>query len=223
MSKTDSEPIKKPYYLKLGVGMFYLLPVAAFLIASQLEVIDIETILELSQEKPIIITIVITVAALLFFPTNILGITAGFLIHPVLALIITLTGLTLAGLISFYLGRYFFRDFVAATLVYWRQEKLTKILQEPDQQKLTKTALFLRVIPAFPYNLVNYGFALTKIKAGNFLLATILGLLPKTAFNVFLGGAIQKVLFQKEWFFVALFLLSLIVWFSIYKFFKKKP
>jgi uncharacterized membrane protein YdjX (TVP38/TMEM64 family) len=180
--------------------------------------IDAEYLLEYFGNNLAMLALVIIVAAFLFFPTNILSMTTGFLVHPVAAILISLSGLTTAATIAFYLGRYLFRDLLVKIL---GQGKLASLIQENDQKKLIKALLTLRAIPFFPYGVVNYGFSLTKIKAQNFFVGTIFGLLPKTAFNVLFGGSLVGILTGGSLSIIPFFLFALISWFLIYKFLLK--
>ena len=58
--------------------------------------------------------------------------------------------------------------------------------------------LFLRLVPAFPFFLVNLAAALVGVKLRTFILATAIGIIPATFAFAFLGDGLDSVLSAKD-------------------------
>ena len=83
---------------------------------------------------------------------------------------------------AFLVSRYIARDWIEDKLKSprWRR------LDEGVEKRGWKIVAFTRLIPLFPFNLLNYAFGLTKIKFLHFAAATFIFMLPACiAFIVF--------------------------------------
>jgi uncharacterized membrane protein YdjX (TVP38/TMEM64 family) len=58
--------------------------------------------------------------------------------------------------------------------------------------------LFLRLVPAFPFFLVNLAPALVGVKLSTFVLATLIGVIPATFAFAFLGSGLDSVIAAQE-------------------------
>jgi uncharacterized membrane protein YdjX (TVP38/TMEM64 family) len=67
--------------------------------------------------------------------------------------------------------------------------KLSKY-EEAIQQNGFLTVLFLRFVPLFPFNGLNFALGLTSIKARDYILGTLLGIIPGTFAYVFFGDSL---------------------------------
>lgn len=100
---------------------------------------------------------------------------------------------TLGALFAFLVSRYFLHDFV--------QNKFSDRLQTINQKVEKEGAfylLFLRLVPAFPFFLINLVMALTPIKAWTFYWVSQLGMLPATIIYVNAGTQIAKISSVKD-------------------------
>jgi uncharacterized membrane protein YdjX (TVP38/TMEM64 family) len=92
---------------------------------------------------------------------------------------------TLGATVAFLIGRYFARQWVAARLVNYPK---FKAVDEAVSQEGWKIVALTRLSPVFPFNLLNYGFGLTKVGVRDYVLATWAGTLPGTILYVYLGS-----------------------------------
>lgn len=53
--------------------------------------------------------------------------------------------------------------------------------------------LLTRLSPIFPFNLLNYAFGVTGVKARDYVLGSVIGMLPGTLMYVYLGSLITNV------------------------------
>jgi uncharacterized membrane protein YdjX (TVP38/TMEM64 family)/ferredoxin len=131
---------------------------------------------------PVIYILIYTLAPVLLLPGLPLTIAGGILFGPFWGVVYTITGATLGASLAFLVARYLARDWVAAKLT---GPKWAKLDREVEQHGW-KVVAFTRLIPAFPFNLLNYAFGLTKVPFSHYALATFFCMLPAcVAFIVF--------------------------------------
>jgi uncharacterized membrane protein YdjX (TVP38/TMEM64 family) len=131
---------------------------------------------------PAIYILIYTLAPVLFLPGLPITIVGGILFGPFWGVVYTITGSTLGASLAFLTARYLARDWVAAKLTGPKWEKLDREVEQHGW----KVVAFTRLIPAFPFNLLNYAFGLTKVSFTHYLLATFFCMLPACiAFIVF--------------------------------------
>jgi uncharacterized membrane protein YdjX (TVP38/TMEM64 family) len=103
----------------------------------------------------------------------VLTLLGGFLFGSVLGTFFVNIGATSGALLAMFSARYLFRDIV---------ERRWGGRLEPIQRGFAENAfrflLTIRLIPLFPFFLVNLACGLTRIRVGAFLLATSIGILP---------------------------------------------
>jgi uncharacterized membrane protein YdjX (TVP38/TMEM64 family) len=132
----------------------------------------------------------VAVFALLFVATTLvlapdwpLSIAAGF-VYGFWALPIVLVAATGAATLSFLAARYVLRDRVRALLV--GRPRLLAIDRAVAEEGWKIVAL-LRLSPVVPFNLQNYLFGATAVPLMQYVAATGIGIVPGSAFYVYLG------------------------------------
>lgn len=103
----------------------------------------------------------------------ILTLTGGAVFGAVTATLLVNVGATIGATLAFLIARYLFRDWVEARL----GARLAAF-----NAGLAKGAwgylLFLRLVPVFPFFLINLGAGLTQVRLRTYFLATMVGILP---------------------------------------------
>ena len=131
---------------------------------------------------PVIYMLVYTLAPALFLPGLPITIVGGILFGPVWGVVYTITSATAGACVAFLVSRYVARDWVEAKLTGSRWRKLDADVEKHGW----KVVAFTRLIPLFPFNLLNYAFGLTKISFVEYALTTFFCMLPACiAFIVF--------------------------------------
>lgn len=131
---------------------------------------------------PAVYILVYALAPVLFLPGLPLTIAGGILFGPFWGVVYTITGATLGASLAFLTARYLARDWVASKLAGPRWARLDLEVERHGW----KMVAFTRLIPAFPFNLLNYAFGLTGIRFSHYVLATFFCMLPACiAFIVF--------------------------------------
>lgn len=162
---------------------------------------------------PFIYILCFTILPIAFFPVPILALAAGLLFGFLPGTIYTLIGAVLNSAIMFLMAKILAKDAVTNLLQRKLPENWSSFLFNLDEKKGFGIIFILRLIPAMPYNLINYGAGLTPIKFSSYMLATILGILPGTL--VFLNIGNQALNIHKPAFMVSIILLILLTIFSL--------
>jgi uncharacterized membrane protein YdjX (TVP38/TMEM64 family) len=131
---------------------------------------------------PLAFILVYTIAPVLFLPGLPLTVAAGVLFGPFWGVVYSIIGATSGACISFLFNRYFARDLIRSRLNSSRWRNLDKQVAEHGWKIVALT----RLIPLFPFNLLNYAFGLTGIGFVAYAVATFIFMLPGCiAFIVF--------------------------------------
>jgi len=118
------------------------------------------------------------------FPGIILGPVAGLLFGSVIGVILISIASTVGASLAFLIARYFARDAVVRWLS--KNETMRRLDDLTEKQGVFIVAI-TRLVPLFPFTLLNYGFGLTKVSFRTYLFWSWLCMLPWTI--VFVVGA----------------------------------
>jgi pyruvate/2-oxoglutarate dehydrogenase complex dihydrolipoamide dehydrogenase (E3) component/uncharacterized membrane protein YdjX (TVP38/TMEM64 family) len=155
----------------------------------------------------LVIYIIAVVAAV---PGSALTIAAGALFGSVAGTIMVSIGATIGASLAFLISRYFARQ----SMVNWlgSNEKFQRLDRLTEEQGAVIVAL-TRLIPIFPFNLLNYGFGLTSVPFWTYVFWSWLCMLPVTVLYVVGADALTQALArgQVPWFLVAAFLAVLVL------------
>lgn len=133
-----------------------------------------------------VIFIVIYIAACVFLlPGSILTLGAGVVFGLLKGSIAVSVGSTLGATAAFLVGRYLARGWVSTKIA--GNEKF-KAIDEAVAREGWKIVLLTRLSPVFPFNLLNYGFGLTKVTLKHYILASWVGMIPGTIMYVYIGS-----------------------------------
>ena len=168
---------------------------------------------------PLVYILIYTLATVSFLPGSPITIAGGLIFGASLGTLYTVIGATIGASAAFLVARYLGESFVSGIL-----KRTIKKLEEYSD-KLEKegflVVLFLRLIPIFPFNGLNFALGLTKVKFRHYFLATLIGIIPGTFVFNYLGDSLGDLNITKIIIAVILVvLLSLI--YPIYKYLKKK-
>ena len=133
---------------------------------------------------PLLFMAVYAIAAVLFLPGSVLTLAGGALFGPVLGTFYNLTGATIGATLAFLIARYLASAWVA-NKAGGRLKQLIKGVEAEGWRFVA----FTRLVPLFPFNLLNYALGLTRIKLSHYLLATYICMLPATIAFSYLGYA----------------------------------
>jgi len=132
---------------------------------------------------PFIFIFIYALATVLFLPGLILTILAGALFGPFFGTIYTISGATLGATLAFLNARYISYGKIEKMIEGSKLEFIKKSVEEEGW----KFVAFTRLVPLFPFNLLNYSFGLTKIKLSEYIWSSFLFMIPGTLGYVYLG------------------------------------
>lgn len=155
---------------------------------------------EAGPAGPVLFMLVYTLGTVFFLPGSVLTLAGGAIFGPVLGTLYNLTGATLGATLAFLIARY-----LAAGWVERKTGGRLKQLKEGVEGEGWRFVAFVRLVPLFPFNLLNYALGLTRIKLSHYIIASYLCMLPGAIAYTYLGyagreaiaggeGLIQKIM-----------------------------
>lgn len=167
---------------------------------------------------PLIYIVIFAVAPVLLLPGLPITVAGGLAFGPLRGTVYASIGSTLGAGFAFLVARYFARQAV--------QDFLGERWKRVDEGVAEKGWLYVaitRLIPIFPFNLLNYAFGLTRIRFATYLFISWLFMLPGTAAYVVFSASLLDLLKGKTspvfWIGVGLFLAL----FALQYFYRKRP
>lgn len=128
-------------------------------------------------------------ATVLFLPGAVLTLAGGALFGPLWGTLWNLTGATVGAALAFLIARHLGADWVAR-----RAGPRLQRLNEGVASEGWRFVSFVRLVPLFPFNLLNYALGLTRISFLTYLLATWVFMLPGAFAYTWLGHAGREAL-----------------------------
>ncbi len=165
---------------------------------------------------PLVFMAAYALGTVLFLPGSVLTLAGGALFGPVFGTLYNLTGATLGATLAFLVARYLAADW-AERHSGGRIGQIKKGVEEEGWRFVA----FVRLVPLFPFNALNYALGLTRIRLWHYVLASYVCMLPGAIAYTYLGyagreavaggeGLIQKGLLALALLAVAMFLPRLI-------------
>ncbi len=139
---------------------------------------------------PVIFILLYSIAPALFLPGLPLTILAGVIFGPVWGVVYTIIGATIGASIAFLIARYTARDWISGKLTAPRWKKL----DEDVARQGWKVVAFTRLIPLFPFNLLNYAFGLTNVRFSHYVVTSFICMLPATIAFISLSSSLSQLL-----------------------------
>jgi len=149
---------------------------------------------------PLLFILIYALAAVFFLPGSVLTLAGGALFGPVWGTVYNLAGATIGATLAFLVARY-----LASEWVEQKTGGRLKQLKNGVEGEGWRFVAFVRLVPLFPFNLLNYALGLTRIKLSHYVIATFVCMAPAGFAYTYLGyagreavaggeGLIQKIL-----------------------------
>lgn len=119
---------------------------------------------------------------------TILSLSAGALFGPLLGTLYAVSAATIGATLAFLFTRYLLRDAVLRKFGN-KLEKMNKELEERGLNYL----LFLRLVPLFPFFLINLAAGLTRLPLRTFIVGTFFGIIPGGFVFVNAGASLATI------------------------------
>jgi uncharacterized membrane protein YdjX (TVP38/TMEM64 family) len=139
---------------------------------------------DLGAWAPLGHVILFALGTILFAPGALFGLAGGVLFGPVWGTVLNLTGATLGATAAFLVARYITADWVRAKA----GSRLERLIAGVEAEGWRFIA-FVRLVPLFPFNLLNYALGLTRIPLISYILASLVCMAPGTVAYTWLGYA----------------------------------
>jgi uncharacterized membrane protein YdjX (TVP38/TMEM64 family)/rhodanese-related sulfurtransferase len=128
--------------------------------------------------------VLFALGTVLCVPGALFGLTGGVLFGPVWGTALNLAGATLGASAAFLVARY-----MAADWVRWKAgARLERLIKGVEAEGWRFVAL-TRLVPLIPFNLLNYALGLTRIPLVQYVLASLVCMVPGTLAYTWLGYA----------------------------------
>ena len=142
---------------------------------------------------PLAFMAVYALATVLFLPGSVLTLAAGALFGVLPGALYSLAGATLGAALAFLVARHLAGHWVACKA----GGRLRQLIEGVEAEGWRFVA-FVRLVPLFPFNVVNYALGLTRIPLGAYVLASALCMLPGALAYAWLGHAGRAALAGDE-------------------------
>lgn len=120
-------------------------------------------------------------------PSWALSMAGGVIFGSIQGFALSMFGFWLSGSLAFFLSRLLGKSFVDNIL----QGKILKI-DDSIEKNGFKIMFLLRLPPILPFDIVSYAAGLTKVKYKDFVMGSLLGVIPETISYCFMGNGFRK-------------------------------
>ena len=131
---------------------------------------------------PLVYMLIAAAATILLMPASFFVLAGGVLFGPLLGTIYSLLGATLGAALAFLIARYIAADWIA----HKSHGRFKQLIDGVEAEGWYFVA-FVRLVPIFPFFLLNYALGLTRIKFYPYIVATFICTLPGVAAITYLG------------------------------------
>ena len=143
---------------------------------------------QLGWLAPLVFIACYAAGAVLFLPGLVFTLAGGILFGPLYGTLYNLTGATLGASLAFLTARYIASDWVAQ-----RTGKHLLQLKNGVEEEGWRFVAFVRLVPLFPFNLLNYALGLTNIRLSHYIISSFVFMTPGGAAYTYLGYAGREV------------------------------
>lgn len=119
-------------------------------------------------------------------PGSLLTLAGGAVFGTLWGTIYTTIAANLGASLAFFEARYLGQEFIGSLF----KKSKAGILDEKAASSGFQTILTLRLLPAIPFNGLNFGAGMSKIRYRDYALGTILGMLPATVVYTYFADAL---------------------------------
>lgn len=176
----------------LAIGLFFYLDLGHYLTLESLKANRQHLIAFYTDHQIVMVLVFMTIYIIqtgLALPgATILSLSAGAIFGPFMGTLYAVTAASLGATLSFLVTRYLLRDFILARFGS-RLESINKELEERGLNYL----LFLRLVPIFPFFLINLAAGLTRLPLRTFILGTFWGIIPGGFVYVNAGASLASI------------------------------
>ena len=127
------------------------------------------------------------VATMLAVPGTLLSFSGAILFGTALGTVMNVLGATLGETLAFFAAKFLGRDFVQGFL----EGRLDRFQSMVEKNGFT-VMLLLRLVPIFPFVVVNYAAGLSKMRFRDYFFASMIGIIPGTFVYTYLFATLGE-------------------------------
>jgi uncharacterized membrane protein YdjX (TVP38/TMEM64 family) len=183
--------------IALGIGLFYFLDLGRYLTLDNLKANKDSLLLSYSRHRFLFILsfiLIYTLQTALSLPgAAILTLAGGAIFGAIPGTVWVNIGATSGAILAFLLARTLLRDWVLRRFGS-KMEALDRGIRRNGLSYL----LFLRLVPVFPFFLVNLACGITGLRLGTYIIGTMVGILPGSFVYANAGASLASISSLKE-------------------------
>lgn len=181
-----------------------------WLVFSGITAEDIRGVLQrYGSAAPAVYILLFAVLPAFFFPVAVLALAGGLMFGLIWGSVYTFIGAMINCALMFIAARYAGRESVQRLIRQRLPESWRQRLGMARGREGFLLLIVLRLIPAVPYNLINYAFGLTDMPLGAYMLGSAIGIIPGTLAFINIGDKAADVASPSFWLAIALMALLL--------------
>lgn len=169
-----------------------------------------EWILSLGAWGPIVYIFLYSGAVVLALPGSVITVMGGVLFGSVVGVLTVSVGSTLGATFAFIISRNVARDAIAHKFA--ARKKFRQLDQLTKEHGAIIVAI-TRLVPLFPFNLLNYGFGLTKVPLWTYVFWSWVCMLPGTILYVVGADAVASAVSEGRvpWVLIGIFVVTILI------------
>lgn len=137
---------------------------------------------------PIAFIVIYGLGCVVALPGSLLTLAGGAVFGVAWGTVYNVLASNLGASLAFLTARYLGRDFIRGVLKSGKLAEFDKNIERSG----FKTIFRLRLIPVVPFNGLNFGAGLSSVKYRDYLLGSLLGMLPATFIYTYFADALLK-------------------------------
>lgn len=143
---------------------------------------------QLGWLAPLVFIACYAAATVFFLPGLLFTLAGGVLFGPLYGTLYNLVGATIGATLAFLTARYIAYDWVTQRT----GDRLQQLLKGVEEEGWRFVA-FVRLVPLFPFNLLNYALGLTRLRLSHYIITSFIFMAPGGAAYTYLGYAGREV------------------------------
>ncbi|KAK1380129.1 SNARE associated Golgi protein family [Heracleum sosnowskyi] len=145
---------------------------------------------DLGSWGPLALAVAYIPLTLLAVPAAVLSLGGGYLFGLPVGFCADSVGATAGASVSFLLGRTIAKSFVISKSKDYPQFQAVSLAIEKSGFKIV---LLLRLVPFFPFGMMNYLLSVTPVPLGQYMVSSWLGMMPMTLALVYIGTTLKDI------------------------------
>jgi len=139
---------------------------------------------------PVVFMLIYIATSLVFFPATLLSTVSGALWGPYLGTFYTVIIATISAIFPFMIARGLGKSFVEKMIHGTKLNVCDNFLSRNG----FFSVLIMRLIPLFPWDMVNYGIGICNVRFRDYFFATLIGIIPASFTYNLIGSSVGEPL-----------------------------